>query len=187
MSLNPDKMKAAVASVTAMPNDDELHLLSTQARVMLESQQKTEELTRLLELEAKLQKSLTEDQIPTLMKKLGFEKFSLSNGLEVSVKLFYGAHIKAEKIEEAHQWLRDHNQGALIKTDFQIKFGMGEEVQAQGLRNMLRNKQLPFKEKEAVHPSTLVSYVKETIESGIPIPVDLFGVFTGQKASIKQK
>ena len=41
-------------------------------------------------------------------------------------------------------------------------------------------------DKEQVHPQTLKAFVREQVESGKPFPLELFGAFLGQKATIKK-
>ena len=41
-------------------------------------------------------------------------------------------------------------------------------------------------QKQEVHSGTLKAFVKERIENGEEVPTDLFGVFTGERATIKK-
>ena len=48
-----------------------------------------------------------------------------------------------------------------------------------------KNGYLPDQKKE-VHPQTLKAFVKEQLQKGQAVPMDLFGVFTGHRATIKR-
>ena len=41
-------------------------------------------------------------------------------------------------------------------------------------------------QKEAVHASTLRSFVKERLKSGLPLPAETFKLFEGKKTVIKR-
>lgn len=124
--------------------------------------------------------------LPNAMQAVGLEEIKLTDGSKVSVSQFYSASIKEENRDPAHEWLRENGHGSLIKNSFDINFGKGEDAKASKLRKELVKQQVPFVENSSVHSSTLRAWLKEQIESGVKIPLDLFGVFIGRKTKIKR-
>ena len=58
---------------------------------------------------------------------MGLQKFTLTDGAEISVKPIYAASIPRDRKEEAFQWLRDHEFGDLVKNNVTVTFGRGED------------------------------------------------------------
>jgi hypothetical protein len=75
----------------------------------------------------------------------------------------------------------------LIKNTVTVSFGKGEDQKAQELISDLASRHLTPEEKTEVHPQTLRAWAKERIEKGDEIDMQLFGVYTGQRATIKGK
>jgi hypothetical protein len=123
--------------------------------------------------------------IPELMEKLDLTVYPLKDGGRIEIKDKFEASIPVPVRPVAYQWLRENGQGALIKREVKMTFGMGEDERAKELVAELRAKGLAPENKEAVHPSTLVSWVKEMYEGGRPLPENLFSVFRRRTATIK--
>jgi hypothetical protein len=158
--------------------------------VLAERQMMLEDTKDRLEAEIKdINRQLEEvatKLLPNAMQALGLEEIKLTDGSKVSVSQFYSASIKEENRDPAHTWLRDNGHGGLIKNDFEINFGKGEDKKAEDLRKVLVKKQVPFAEHSSVHSSTLRAWLKEQIEGGVNVPLELFGAFIGRKAKIKR-
>jgi hypothetical protein len=102
-------------------------------------------------------KNLVEIQIPAVMQELGIEEASLDTGESISVKEQIFANISQERQVAAFQWLRDNGHGGIIKRP---------------------------EPKDTVHHSTLKALMKELLENGTEVPVELFGVFRQTVAKI---
>jgi hypothetical protein len=124
--------------------------------------------------------------LPNAMQAVGLEEIKLTDGSKVSVSQFYSASIKEENRNTAHEWLRENGHGSLIKNSFEINLGKGEDAKASKLRKELVKQQVPFSEDSSVHSSTLRAWLKEQIEGGVKVPLELFGAFIGRKAKIKR-
>lgn len=184
MALDP----SLVASVKEAPSNDklsELSQLGTQLEVELGI---IEELEKAIE-ESKLKiASLQEKQIPDLMRSVGLEEIKLSSGTKVALQPVYSASLPKDEMkrEEALAWLRINDHGALIKNTIFMAYGMGEEGEAQLVKDYLGAKGIPFSAKEDVHAMTLKAFVKERYEKGEQFPEELFGAFTRTVAQIKK-
>ncbi len=93
------------------------------------------------------------------------------------------------KEQPAFDWLEDNNNGRLIKRTFTIEFGKGDEVWADKFeRDCARRKRpLNLKRKQGVHPQTLQAFVRQQLDEGVAIPMDVFGVYRQRFASVKVK
>ena len=107
----------------------------------------------------------------------------LANGSRVKAEPFVTAHISKAKAEEAHSWLVEHGFGDLIKREVTAKFGKGDDNYSIAVE-ALQAKGIDVDTKEAVHHMTLKAFAKEQMEQGTDIPVDLFGLYSGFKATI---
>lgn len=129
-----------------------------------------------------------EQDLPEAMDEVNMQKFVLDDGTTVTVKAFYAASIPEDRKEEAFEWLKEHNFDGMIKADVKVQFGKGEFEIAQSFMNFIRGfneKAIDPEYKEQVHWQTLRAFVKEQIEGGKPLPLDMFGVFVGRKAELK--
>ena len=110
---------------------------------------------------------LTDQDLPAAMEEINMESFTLSDGSEVKVVPTYGGTIRADDRPQAHQWLRDHGYGDIVKNTISANFGMGEDNLAKDFYQSALDKGFQVDKKEAVHPMTLKSFVKEMTENGM--------------------
>lgn len=146
------------------------------------------DLENSLELQKEKLRRIVEQDLPEAMDAVGMLSFTLDDGAKISVKPFYSASISEERKDEAFDWLKENDFDGLIKADVSVKFGKGEFEVAQEFLNFIRGfnqKTIDPEYKESVHWQTLRAFVKEQIEGGHPLPLDLFGVFVGRKAELK--
>lgn len=169
-----------------VPADDKLKLIADLCDKHLALEDEIELIEKeLKEAKAKLF-DLSADKIPTAMSDAGCESFTLTGGQVVSVETGYQAHIKKTNVVPAHAWLRDHGHGGLIKNEVKIELGVGEEEKVKVIEDFLDAQGQSFKRKEAVHASTLKSFVREQMEQEeCSLPQDLFGVFEYKVTKIK--
>lgn len=129
-----------------------------------------------------------EQDLPEAMDEVNMQKFVLDDGTAVTVKAFYAASIPEDRKEEAFEWLKEHDFDGMIKADVKVTFGKGEFAIAQSFVNFIRGfneKAIDPEYKESIHWQTLRAFVKEQIEGGQPLPLDMFGVFVGRKAELR--
>ena len=162
--------------------------LATVAEIARAVRQKEEEV-QLLQLAVKKAKTellkLTDEDLPNLILELGVRDFTLADGSKVELRTTYGAHIKVDNREEAFAWLKKAGHDDIIKNVASCQFGRGEEAQAVDFVKLAESQGLPVLQKRDVHPSTLKAFVRERVEAGDEFPMDLFGAYVGQRATIK--
>jgi hypothetical protein len=130
-------------------------------------------------------RKLIEEAIPEALAGLGMKSFKMEDGSSIEVKSFYSASISEARRAEAFEWLRNNNFGDLIKNTVSVRFGRGEEQLCQRAMEMLTSSGFPVEQAEKVESMTLKAWVKERVEKGSEFPSELFGVYIGQKATIK--
>jgi hypothetical protein len=120
-----------------------------------------------------------------MLQELGMADFTMADGSKITVKPFYSASIKEENRAQAYEWLRDNGYDDIIKNTVSVQFGRGEDGLCETLLNQLRQENYPVQQAQKIEPQTLKAWVREQVERGSEFPTELFGVFVGQKATIK--
>ena len=124
--------------------------------------------------------------LPEHMNALGTGLWKSETGTTVELKPFVSASIPSAKKEEAHGWLLEHGHGDIIKNEVSIGFGKQEHAKAMALIAKLIDDGYSPSSKESVHSGTLKAWLKEQVAEGTPVPLELFGAYLGQVATIKK-
>lgn len=130
---------------------------------------------------------LTDEDLPAMLLELGLSSFELEDGSKVTVRPTYGAHIKAENKATAFDWLRQNGFDDIIKNTVSCNFGRGEDQEASQFIEYAQGLGYAAEQKTDVHPSTLKAFVKERVQNGETFPMELFGAYVGQRATIARK
>jgi len=144
-----------------------------------------EDLERVLKERKQQQRKLIEESLPEALASLGMKSFKMEDGSSIDVKTYYSASISEERRAEAFAWLREHGFDDIIKNTVSVRFGRGEDELCDNLLNLLGEKGFPAAQAEKVEPMTLKAWAREQVERGNEFPMDLFGVYIGQRATIK--
>lgn len=166
-------------------DDDAVASLANLAKRSKNLQREIEDLEAVLKERKHQQNKLLEESIPEALNSLGMKSFQMEDGSSISVKPYYSASIKEERRAEAYQWLRDNGFDDIIKNTVSVRFGRGEDNLCDSLLNLLGEKGFPAEQAEKIEPMTLKAWAREQVERGNEFPMDLFGVYVGQKATIK--
>ena len=158
----------ANASAVETVEDSGLKSIAQVARLVRDK----EDQVRILEEQLKEVKrqllKLSDEDLPALLQEVGVNSFTLDDGSKVEVKTTYGAHIKAENKQAAFEWLRSEGYDDIIKNIVSCQSGFNPD------------------QKTDVHPQTLKAFVRERVETGDEFPMELFGAYVGQRATIKR-
>ena len=130
--------------------------------------------------------AITDGQLPDALEHMGLEKFTLTDGSEIATKVFYGASIPRDRRDEAYEWLRDHEFGDLVKNNVTVTFGRGEDETAKEFIELCGAQGFSPNQSEKVEPMVLKAWLRERVEAGDPIPLDLFGAYISNRATIKR-
>ena len=125
--------------------------------------------------------------IPTMLSEMGLSSLKLADGSAVDVKPYYAANISIANREAAYSWLRSNGLGDIIKNDITVSFGRDEDNKAADYANLARGQGFEPTQKLKVEPMTLKALVRERIEAGKDMPMDIFNVFVGNRTKITRK
>lgn len=168
-------------------SQEQLDVISelTEEMLLLESQieEKEEELKEL----KKKHLAINQGTLPEAMIALGLTGLTHKSGKKLVVEQFYQAKISDEMKVRAFEYLENTGNEAIIKTDVGLRFDRGDIEAAKKIVSILITEyNLSPSMKTHVHPMTLKSFVREQIENGTEgFPLDVFGVFVGNKIKVK--
>jgi len=160
--------------------------LSDLVRALRSVEQQIEDTENHLKALKQQKHRLSVENIPAVMDEMGVERIDV-DGVTVSRKMMVHASIQVDRKDDAFSWLREHGLDDIIKNDIVVSFGKGEDNMAGDVVGMLQDRGFDPQTKTHIHPSTLKAFVKERIESGKPIDLDMFGAFVANAAEIKRK
>ena len=130
---------------------------------------------------------ISEDVIPTMLSEMGLSQLKLADGSSVDVKPFYNASISVANREKAYKWLRDNGLGDIIENDVTVSFGRNEDNKAVDYANLAKSQGFEPTQKLKVEPMTLKALVRERIEAGKQMPMDIFNVYVGNRTKLTKK
>lgn len=130
-------------------------------------------------------KQIQEVELPNLLETAGLKSCETLDGKKVNVSEYIRANIPDDKELDAYLWLEDNGHGDIIKDQIVVSYGKGNDDLASELEEFLMKQGVDYTRKRAVHHSTLSSLIKELMEEGVPVPLDLFGAYRQRIAKIK--
>lgn len=162
---------------------DQLAILS---KMLLDAGDKKEQAELRLKEAKENERRLREEAIPLLMFELELTMLKLNDGTTIETSKDVFASITQSKKDAAFKWLEENKFSGLIKTQVEINFPRGDHELAKKWHHFLKeSKKLDVDLQESVHPQTLKAFVKEQINAGLPVPMDLFGVMVVDTTKIK--
>tara|TARA_E500000305_G_scaffold111360_2_gene123010 strand:+ start:4085 stop:4690 length:606 start_codon:yes stop_codon:yes gene_type:complete len=157
--------------------------LSSLVRDLRNVEQQIEDVENELSRLKSMKHKLSTEQLPQLMDEMGMEEIKV-DGVKVTKGVVIHASIPPDKKDEAFAWLREEGHDDIIKNDVSLSFSRGEDNLAGDVVGMLREKGFDPQTKTHVHPSTLKKFVKDSLEVGRAIDLDLLGAYTLNVAKI---
>lgn len=133
-------------------------------------------------------RQLAEDTLPGLMEAAGQAEVTTLSGVVVTLDQAVFANISEERKAAALKWLIENGHEALIKNEFTVAFPKNSTEAAEAFEDYLNQnlrRKANLKHKVGVHPSTLTSWVKEELEAGHELPMDLLGVVRRKVCKVK--
>ena len=180
-----DLFSQMAADVATAPTEEALTRIAQLAQVQQSAEQEVENLEDALKAAKIRLRQVQEKDLPDAILECGVTEFKLLNGAKITVKKFYQGKIAPEYADDAFSWLKDHGHDDIIKNEVALSFGKGEDEDAVEVMQLLKDAGYSPSNKKGVHPMTLKAFIKEMIEAGEPLPLETFGVYIGNKATIK--
>ena len=166
---------------------ENLKSLADQIKKLRALEDKVKSDEESLKEEKKELERISGEVIPTLLSEMGLSSLKLADGSAVDVKPYYAANISAINRDAAYGWLRSNGLGDIIKNDITVSFGRNEDNKAAEYANLAKGQGYQPTQKLKVEPMTLKALVRERIEKGLNMPMDIFNVFVGNRTKITRK
>ena len=166
--------------------NEELNVVKNLAERQLLLENELADLGVKLKAKGEALKKVQEDLLPEAMAEIGLETYTLFSGEEVTIKTGIAATISKANAAEAFAWLKVNKHDDIIKNEFKVAFGRGEEEASKHLLDFLVKAGFDFTNKRGVHHSTLRAFCTEQMEKGANIPQDIFGIFSWSKSIVKE-
>ena len=167
-------------------NVEETKSLSSLVQQLNDVSSKITKCEENLKVLKKEKQRLSIETIPELMDEMGIERLDV-DGATVTLKPFVSASIPSDRRQEAYTWLRENGLDDIIKNDVILSFSRGEDNVAGSLMGELEQRGFHPESKTHIHSMTLKAFVKERVEKGLPIDLDLFGAFVARTADVKRR
>ncbi len=171
------------------PGDNVLARISGLALDQKEAEAEVARCEEALKKAQERLRDISEHQLPALMDEAEVKECVTKDGIKVKIVEKIRGSIPKDNADRAFGWLEEHGHGKLVKREFKIEFGKGDEAWAKKFQQDLdkRKKKLKYEVKRGVHPSTLASFVTEQLQEGVDIPLDTFGVYRQRSSKIDFK
>lgn len=145
------------------------------------------ELEEALKLRKVTLQTIKESSLPNALEAFGLSEVKLLDGSKVTVKDEVYSAITEENKPAAFSWLEKTGNDGIIKNEFKVPFGKGQDSEAKELESILREHGISYSSSRSIHYQTLRAFVKQQLEGGKPIPSDIFSIHVKKVATIKRQ
>ena len=174
-------------STTEPDQGDTLILLKEMGEYLSELKDKQAALAQEMSILADQIGDLETQKLPNIMRDAGMKEFTMADGAKITLYPFVAAKIKSET--QAYAWLREVGEDSIIKNKIEVYLDRGDDALAEDILAYLNGRQIPAEHKASIHPSTLLSFVKNALEHpelSATLPREAFGVFECDKVKYKK-
>lgn len=174
---------------TAAPvaGDNILAQITRCARELKEADDAVAEAEAALKLAQQRARVLRENTLPELMKEAGQEKLRTADGWDIELTETIRASIPVATKGEALKWLEENGQAAIIKRQIELAFGRDEGDKADRALTLVLEAGFHPSDKQSVHPMTLAATIRELVEKGVEVPMQLLGAYVQSGVKMKVK
>lgn len=155
--------------------------LTELARLQVAAESDVAQAEEWLKMAKEALRVINENALPELMDQMGMETFTTKDGIKVDVKETIRASIPKAKAPEAMGWLRANGHNHMIKR--QISVIANSDKQGEEIVQLVKGYE--FTDNATVHPMTLGAFVREQMEAGADLPLDLLGVFRQRVSKVQ--
>lgn len=169
-------------------SDADLASCTRLANEMLTLEGEAEALEELAKDKRKEALNIAQVKLPEAMTAVGLTFFGFGEDKKVELNTFHSVSVVDET--KAMDWLRSHGHAGLIKTTVTLEFPRNTD----NLRGVVVSQiqEMPewlvaegsLEEKTGVHASTLKSWAREVLPTGVTLPEEAFKVYTGTVAKV---
>lgn len=167
--------------------DNILAQIAQTARDIVAATDEVAEAEEALKAKQASLKALKEEILPELMSIAGQEQLTTIDGYKVTLKDMVRGQPSKENEAKAYAWLREHGQGGVIKSRLEADLGKGDPELVKQAIEALSAIGVRAAAKQSIPWQTLGALVRELLEAGKPVPLDLLGVHMWKQADVKAK
>lgn len=181
-------MEADFSGVTVEAPPDARGAIARFVEALDKAEKAVEDAEKALTDRKRERDKIAQTDLPEAMKAAGgLVETTLDNGIKVTIKDDVKVSTSEEKRPALHQWLRDHKHDGIIKSILVIDVvGLSEVKQARIAKAALSVGAEPER-KDAVHPQTLQSLIRELLANAKPVPPDTaITIYPFKQAIIKK-
>lgn len=129
--------------------------------------------------------NLVEFQIPEAMAEAKQEALKTADGTPVEVAETLYAAIPKARLPEAIMWLTANGGESIIKRKLELGFDKGEDQQASRCLDTLLEEGFTPTDTQSVNPMSLAAHLREMVERGETVPMEMLGAYVRKVAKIK--
>lgn len=167
--------------LSSAPTDQGLSRISELGQKLYEAEKAVLQLEADLRRAVRARDELSTKLIPDVMEELGLESFK-TRDFVVEVDSVLRVQPKAESRPLVIQALEDMQLGSIVKTTVIVAFDRGQDAEVDKAVKLLAEMGRQPKLERKVEPATLKKVIKDRLEEGKPVDMDLFGVSQFRKA-----
>lgn len=133
---------------------------------------------------------LEREDLPEAMKRCGMEKFTLANGVAITIKDDVSVSIPKANENKAFEWLEENGNGAMIKAVFAFQFDRTDEEKMKEFKDFIAGSEYNegMASKQSVPAQTLKAFFRGYLEEHGEFSDELkklFGLYDYQMAKLK--
>lgn len=179
-----NKFAAGADDVTA--TNDQLKQVTVLVAAIRAQRTKVEQLEATLKDEQRHLRLLEEEDLPAAMDEANIANFTTADGTPVKVEQKLYMNVPKKNKPAVASWLMQHNHGALVQSDVVVKFKKGEQEKVDAAVDLLaHNGFAGVHVEESTHTGQLKALVRELLDNGEDVPMDLFGAYIKRVAVVK--
>lgn len=167
----------------AAPDTDSMSDLAGLARDLQDAEHAKAEAEDEVREHGRRIRDLKENRIPELMAELGLSEIKLEDGSKLTVGTKVRASIPKARAGLAMQWLADNGYADIVKHQVVVDAGKGD---ASELITSIESAGYMARDEQAVHPATLAKFVRDRLDEGEDVPLELFGAHVFNEAKLSK-
>lgn len=195
----PPKPVPSVVAARARPAEQRSDLVEKVRQKLREMRDKEAQRKDLEERSRKLSAELEEMRRKTLVdmfNEAGIDKLGLPAegnlpAYDAEEKPYYHANIRSdweqEKKDAAFGWLDKNGYGDLVKNVFVVVVDRDDHEMARDVEKALDEAGVDYQREQTVPWNTLTAFVREQIEAGETLPLELLGATVGRVVVLKPR
>lgn len=171
------------------------------ARKMVKLELEIRAATEFIQIKSDELDRIKTEQMPDLMRSCSVTSLDLTSGWSLGLYPVFRASLPAMstiekaapeesavlagRLEAGLKWLRANKAADVIRDTIKVDLGPGQAKVANAIMKFIKTFKVGAERSQKVHPSTLNKLLKEKIANGVDVPMDTFGVFSGEVAEVK--